>query len=316
MGEREKVAILMAPRLGDSLLMMVIANNFRNNGAQVSIFGDYIWQLRDWFPGFDIHRSLVEEQAQAALCDFDRAIQMHPGWPFDLTRYHPNVTIYDEHVVVTGKGFVKAYQMRDFCREFFGLTGTTHANGLAAPDGMAKHRHPKRVAIHPTSTGALRCWAPRHFGKLATDLIKAGYEPAFIVSPAERADWEWVTRLGALLPDNPGLSGVASYIRESGWFIGNESGIGHLASATGIPVLTLTGRMKRTRAWRPAWSHSRIVAPWYIPGGRLRDRYWRQLLTPQHVMWAFGKLRSDTAAAGNPHINNDIDTDLNVGEAV
>ena len=131
-------------------------------------------------------------------------------------------------------------------------------------------------------------------------------------SPAERADWQWVTGLGAALPENPGLGGVAAYLRESGWFIGNESGIGHLASATGIPVLTLTGRMKRTRAWRPAWSHSRIVAPWYIPGGRLRDRYWRRLLTPQHVMWAFGKLRSDTAAA----TDTNIDTDRNVKEAV
>jgi len=309
MGGQEKVAILMAPRLGDSLLMMVIANNFRNNGAQVSIFGDYIWQLRDWFPGFAIHRSLTEQQAHAALSSFDRAIQMHPGWPFDLTQQHPNAVIYDEHVVITGKGFVKAYQMRDFCRDYFGFAGCTHSNGMVAPGGVQKNRYPRRVAIHPTSTGALRCWAPKHFGRLATDLIKAGFEPAFIVSPDERADWQWVTGVGAALPDNQGLDGVARYIRESGWFIGNESGIGHLASAAGIPVLTLTGRMKRTRAWRPAWSISRIVAPWYIPGGRLRDRYWRILLTPQHVMWAFGKLRSDTAAA------TDTDTNMKAKEA-
>src|SRR5690606_34245359 len=115
--------------------------------------------------------------------------------------------------------------------------------------------------------------------------------------------WQWVTGVGTALPDNQGLSGVARYVRESGWFIGNESGIGHLASAAGIPVLTLTGRMKRTRAWRPAWSISRIVAPWYIPGGRLRDRYWRILLTPQHVMRAFDKLQSDVAAATDTDIN-------------
>ena len=287
----------MAPRLGDSLLMMVIANNFRNNGAQVSVFGDYIWQLRDWFPGFSIHRSLSEEQAQAVLGEYDQAIQMHPGWPFDLTEKHPNALIYDEHVVVTGKGFVKAYQMRDFCRDHFGHAACTHTNGMVAPQGIEKNRYPKRVAIHPTSTGALRCWAPGHFRRLAMALTKAGFEPAFIVSPDERPDWTWVTEVGAALPDNRGLGGVAQYIRECGWFIGNESGIGHLASAIGIPVLTLTGRMKRTRAWRPAWSASRIVAPWYIPGGRLRDRYWRILLTPQHVMWAFGRLRADTAAA-------------------
>lgn len=297
MQKKEKVAILMAPRLGDSLLMMVIANNLRNNGCQVSIYGDYIWQLRDWFPGFTVHRSLQETDAQLALAGFDQAVQMHPGWPFDLKLVHPNALVYNEHVVVTGKGFVKAYQMQDFCRDHLGLQACTHANGMMIPAGIEKNRYPQRVAIHPTSTGALRCWAPQHFRGLADCLIKAGFEPAFIVSPAERPDWEWVTGVGAQLPDNAGLAGVASYIHESGWFIGNESGIGHLASSTGIPVLTLTGRMKRTRAWRPAWSVSRIVSPWYIPGGRLRDRYWRILLTPQHVMWAFSKLRADSAAS-------------------
>ncbi len=298
MKKEEKVAILMAPRLGDSLLMMVIANNFRRNGYEVTVFGDYIWQLREWFPGFAVRRSLQEHEAQAALAGFSQTIQMHPGWPFDLKLFHPNALIYDEHVIVTGKGFVKAYQMREFCHDHLGLLDCTHSNGMAIPQGLEKNRYPKRVAMHPTSTGALRCWAPGHFRKLAIELMKAGFEPAFIVSPDERPDWAWVTQLGALLPVNAGVDGVARYLHESGWFIGNESGIGHLASSTGIPVLTLTGRMKRTRAWRPAWSMSRIVSPWYIPGGRLRDRYWRVLLTPRYVLRAFRRLRSEHAAAG------------------
>lgn len=293
----------MAPRLGDSLLMMVIAHNFRKNGHQVTVFGDYIWQLRDWFPDFIVHRSLHESQAHEALSGFDRTIQMHPGWPFDLSAVHPNALIYDEHVVVTGKGFVKAFQMRDFCRDHFKLDACTHANSMVIPAGLQKHRYPQRVTIHPTSTGALRCWAPTRFRTLAIALLKSGFEPAFIVSPSERPDWEWVTEVGALLPDNGGLDGVARYIHESGWFIGNESGIGHLASSVGISVLTLTGRLKRTRAWRPAWSESRIVAPWYIPGGRLRDRYWRVLLTPGHVLRAFGKLRAEGATTNTNVIN-------------
>lgn len=297
--QQQKVAILMAPRLGDSLLMMVIANNFRLHGHEVSVFGDYIWQLREWFPGFAIHRSLQEHEAQDALAGFDQAIQMHPEWPFDLKKYHANALIYDEHVVITGKGFIKAFQMRDFCRDRFGLPDSTHGNGMVVPAGLQKNRYPMRVALHPTSTGALRCWAPEHFRELARRLVRTGFEPAFIVSPDEHPDWEWVTQQNALLPENAGLDGVARYIHESGWFIGNESGIGHLASSVGIPVLTLTGRMKRTCAWRPAWSLSRIVSPWYIPGGRLRDRYWRILLRPAHVMRAFRQLRAAHAAAGS-----------------
>lgn len=290
--ESKAVAILMAPRLGDTLLMMVVAENFRQNGWRVTVFGNYAQQLRDWFPGFEIFPKMAEEAAGAQLARFDLVVQMHPDWPFALRGKHPNYVVYDEHVVITGKGFVKAQQIADFCADYFGFANTSRYNGMVAPAGARKRIASQRVVIHPTSTGALRCWEPRHFRTLARYLIASGFEPAFIVSPEERPDWVWVEALGAALPPLPSLSEVAAYIHESGWFIGNESGIGHLASSVGLPVLTLTGRVTRTKAWRPAWGPSRIVAPWYIPGGRLRDRYWRTLLSPRHVMWAFARLRA------------------------
>ena len=49
--EAERVALLMAPRLGDTLLMMAMASNLAKHGRAVTVFGDYAYALRSWFPG-------------------------------------------------------------------------------------------------------------------------------------------------------------------------------------------------------------------------------------------------------------------------
>ncbi|ETH88496.1 hypothetical protein L560_1649 [Bordetella pertussis STO1-CHOC-0018] len=149
-----RVALLMAPRLGDTLLMMNMARNLAAHGREVSIFGDYIHGLRDWFPGLDIRPSLSEEQAGQVLPGYDCAAQMHVGWPYALHAHQPNYFYYDAHVAITGRGFVKLFQIRDFCREQLGLAQAGADNGLRPPPQVQPHRsHPRRVALHPTSDG-------------------------------------------------------------------------------------------------------------------------------------------------------------------
>lgn len=84
---------------------------------------------------------------------------------------------------------------------------------------------------------------------------------------------------------------LAHYIHASGWLIGNESGIGHLASNLGIPTLWISGRGKRLKMWRPAWSPAKVLYPWYLPGSVLRDRYWREAIPVALVMLTFAALR-------------------------
>ncbi|MFQ6684605.1 hypothetical protein OMF52_07035, partial [Bordetella pertussis] len=135
-----RVALLMAPRLGDTLLMMNMARNLAAHGREVSIFGDYIHGLRDWFPGLDIRPSLSEEQAGQVLPGYDCAAQMHVGWPYALHAHQPNYFYYDAHVAITGRGFVKLFQIRDFCREQLGLAQAGADNGLRPPPQVQPHR--------------------------------------------------------------------------------------------------------------------------------------------------------------------------------
>lgn len=299
--DAKRVALLMAPRLGDTLLMMTMAHNLAAHGRQVTVFGDFAHGLRSWFPGMDIRPSLPEEEASAVLADYDCAAQMHVGWPYALHDRAASYFYYDAHVVITGKGFIKLNQIRDYCRDALGLPLASTDIGLRPPKAGRHRAHEIRVAVHPSSTGAQRCWAPRHFVELGLRLQRQGYEPVFILAPHERAAWTCLIDAGLAIQQSPSLSDVAAFIHECGWFIGNESGIGHLASSVGVPTLTLTGRPTRTKAWRPGWSMSRIAYPVYIPGGRWRDRLWREWLRPGSVMSAFESLTRDykkSVAAG------------------
>lgn len=291
--DARRVALLMAPRLGDTLLMMTMAHNLAAHGREVTVFGDFAYGLRSWFPGMDIRPSLPQEQAPAVLADYDCAAQMHVGWPYALHACAPSYFYYDAHVVITGKGFIKLNQISDYCRDALGLTLSGTDIGLRPPVAGRHRMFEKRVAVHPSSTGAQRCWAPRHFVELGLRLQRQGYEPVFILAPHERAEWTCLTDAGLAIQQSPSLADVAAFLHECGWFIGNESGIGHLASSVGVPTLTLTGRPTRTKAWRPGWSMSRIAYPAYIPGGRWRDRLWREWLRPGSVMSAFESLTRD-----------------------
>jgi len=288
LAEAKRVALLMAPRLGDTLLMMTMARNLISHGREVTIFGDYAYALRAWFPGMDIRPSLPQNEARQTLIDFDCAAQMHAGWPaYALHDQARSYFYYDAHVVVTGKGFIKVNQIRDYCRDALKLPNASTDNGLRPLMAGRLRSHRQRVAIHPASTSEQRCWAARHFVDLGHRLSRLGFDPVYILAAHERERWSCLVDAGLSVLDSSTLSGVAEFIHECGWFIGNESGIGHLASNVGVPTLTLTGRPTRTKAWRPGWAPSCIVYPAYIPGGRLRDRYWREWLRPGSVVSAF-----------------------------
>jgi ADP-heptose:LPS heptosyltransferase len=96
------------------------------------------------------------------------------------------------------------------------------------------------------------------------------------------------------MPFFPSLNLLAHFIYESGYLIGNDSGLGHLASALGIPTLTLCRRKAWANMWAPSFSKGVVVTPqsWIpnIRGLRLRDRYWKKFISVSMAERAFEKL--------------------------
>ena len=293
-----RVALVLSPAIGDSLLMMTIARNLQQNGIAVTAFGRQIQSLRDWFPRVETQDDLDAGELEARLSGFDRVIQMHRNKPFaGLEQAHPRVILLD-HLCRARSSHSMAHRVARFCQDEFGLASAHKSNGMTAPAGLQHRKHPLRVAIHPTASTADKCWLPSRFIRLAIKLRELGFSPEFVVAPQERADWIHIERLGLALPDLGSLDNVARWVFESGWFIGNDSGIGHLASSLHIPTLSLFMRRGIAHTWRPDWGAGQVlIGSTYLPTGFLKERYWKYMLSVRQVSRAFEQMRANPSFA-------------------
>lgn len=288
-----RVALVLSAAIGDSLLMMTIARNLQRDGVAVTVFGRQIESLRDWFPGVETGGDLLVGDLAATLAGFDTVIQMHREKPFaGLEQFHPRV-IFLDHICRVRSHESMADRLARFCHDELRLTSAHKCNGMTAPAGLQHRKNPLRVAIHPTASTADKCWLPERFIRLAIRLRALGYSPEFVVAPQERADWIHIERFGLTLPELGSLDNVAAWVFESGWFIGNDSGIGHLASSLHIPTLSLFMRRGIARTWRPDWGAGQVlIGSTYLPTGFLKERYWKYMLSVRQVSRAFEQMRA------------------------
>jgi heptosyltransferase III len=85
-----------------------------------------------------------------------------------------------------------------------------------------------------------------------------------------------------------GQSEMTAFICESGYMIGNDSGIGHLASCLGLPTVTICRSEQNGRFWRPSWAPGKLITPYkWIPnlkGLRWRDQHWKTWISVRRVL--------------------------------
>lgn len=123
------------------------------------------------------------------------------------------------------------------------------------------------VAIHPGSGSPAKNWSADRFIALARRLRTEG---AAVVCVLGEADAEVRTRVVAELPEVPRIEQVrlvelAGALSCCAAYVGNDSGITHLASAVGVPVVALYGPSDADR-WGPRGEHVQILR---APGGDL-----------------------------------------------
>jgi ADP-heptose:LPS heptosyltransferase len=116
----------------------------------------------------------------------------------------------------------------------------------------------QRVAIHPGSGGAQKCWPISSFAAIIKYLWQQSYPVLLLAGPA---DHKRVAELHKLLPSPPQaymlhrlidapLLEVAQYLQQCRCYLGNDSGITHLAAMLGIPTIALFGPSDPA-VWRP-----------------------------------------------------------------
>jgi hypothetical protein len=279
--------------LGDSLIGLVTVNNFARNGYKVTVFGDYAHALRDWFPHFDVHPRLTVED-QERLREFDVVLHMYET---ELSKavavWHPwSITLSDSQL------YLADLTMTDIqvtlCQKEFKLDSVVRENNIQPLPGLVHKKHPSRIIIHPTSSLLRKNWPPKKFVQLARLLNEEGYCVNFIVSPKERPDWEWLLNENVFLPSFGSLSDVTKFIYESGYFIGNDSGIGHLASNLGIPTVSIILRKGVAKQWRPTWAPGKVVlSPSWLNPRPIKEKFWKIFTRVRTVKNAFDDLKRE-----------------------
>ncbi len=120
-----------------------------------------------------------------------------------------------------------------------------------------------RVLIHPGSGSKKKIWPVSNFIKIASILESKNMRPEFILGPAEhylekilqRQD-EYNRKIHII--DN--LMVLALLLKKAGGFIGNDSGVSHLAAFLGLPTVAVFGPSDPER-WKPIGRTVRIVRP-------------------------------------------------------
>jgi heptosyltransferase-2 len=127
------------------------------------------------------------------------------------------------------------------------------------------------TAIHPGSGGARKCWPPEWFAALWARLDA----PVLLIEgPADReacaslrASVPTGARVWAEARDMP-LTEVAALLERCGGYVGNDSGISHLAAALGVFTIVIFGPTD-PRVWAPLGARVRVTAP--VPGAAWPD---------------------------------------------
>jgi ADP-heptose:LPS heptosyltransferase len=141
----------------------------------------------------------------------------------------------------------------------FLVTGIEEACGGQGARALAGERV---VALHPGSGGAAKCWPPERFAEVARRLRAAGYAPLVVEGPA---DAERVAAMhealgGAPVPVARGLAveALAALLARCAAYVGNDSGVSHLAGLVGCPTLALFGPSDPA-LWAPVGPRVRVL---------------------------------------------------------
>ena len=116
-----------------------------------------------------------------------------------------------------------------------------------------------KIYIHPGSGSPLKNWPLPNFMKIYETLTSRGLHPVFILGPAEEEFIEhlkgsqWTTHIVSDLVKLAGL------LKTAGGFIGNDSGVSHLAAFLGLPTAAIFGPSNPIR-WQPVGKTVWVVA--------------------------------------------------------
>ncbi|MEL7431906.1 MAG: glycosyltransferase family 9 protein [Chlamydiota bacterium] len=312
---KKKLAVFCHLGLGDGVVSTILSNNFHQNHWETVTYHDTMLHLQSWFPHLPIAcypqiasiPQILEENDLILVFQNDThefVLELikegKKQAPEKLRVFYPypsknifHSPYYNDSRINPTISFVDNLYL--FCKELIGLDKTTKNNGMIAPRDAIFKKHEKRVVMHIASSRAGKNWPIKKFLALGRRMLADGFTVALLagIEKLQKPFFPF-EKEGFLVPKLFSLHEVAKYIYESGYHIGNDSGLGHLASAMGIDTVTIARRKTVGLFWRPGWGNNEYVTPLSIipniSGLRIRDTYWKNLISHKKVYRHFLKL--------------------------
>ena len=285
-----RIACFTSPAIGDSLISMVTAENLRRSGRTVTVFSQPLLRLERWFPQARIEPIPPPGDRRAILREYDLLFHAFDSHVLPEAGGMPNLLVYDRLREYRGPLKPQVEVHRDLCRSIFGIEDASKDNGMRHPEG-GPGPDDRRVIIHPRGNDPRRVWSDHSFKSVADGLVERGWHPEFVTLPSDIESTRWIEESGYSRLATDDLDRVATHLTSARAYIGNDSGIAHLASSIGLPFVTVNMRRKLAVRWRPGWSEGEALIP-SIPllVNPIKVRFWRRFITPGMVLAAFDRV--------------------------
>ena len=265
--QNKRVAVISSDGLSDGLMMMVAAHRLLSEDGNVTTFHDMLHELSDWFPRHSFQFKPTLEAAQQTLADFDLIIVQYDSNTYtrdlinildqkNVSIFYPFYSKYTHNPLTSlDRVFNRHLPMVDnvsmAISSILNLYNHSKNNGLIPPGNLSHRKHKNRIAIVRSQA------IYKKYIKISAEIEKLDFEPIFL----EQKD----------------LSSGAETIYESGYFIGPECDLCHLASNLHIPTLVVSGNKKPLSIRKPGWLRSSFITPpKWIP--RAREKF---IFTPR-----------------------------------
>jgi len=317
MVSEHRICIFMTGGIGDFVsslpALQVIRQEFRN--SRILLVGNPLWlplvrpgQLIDEVLSVDdlpLHAGFMSDLPSAhVLSRFLAGFDLIISWFGDREgRWEENLRgACDGRLLVHPYHRVHAFEghVSDFYRTTLKELGLRVRDGAGQGqqpqpllrDAVFPEAHPSKqdptgegpfLCLHPGSGSAHKNWPKEDFLQVAAGaFVRWNLPSVVLIGPAEqdqRAFWNAAGGPSLSVKEGLPILEVARTLRRATLYVGNDSGITHLAAAVGVPVVALFGPTDPAR-WAPRGGRVQVLA---------------QETSPQEVLEALGRLQEDSS---------------------
>lgn len=218
------------------------ANTFelRDRDSLINAFSDYAWIITFMGElGADFEQNLIF----TANCSHSAEVMTLPMKPHEDCSEHVVDFYIRQFVERSGSAGQSRQVETDEC-----LVKAIDADVETGKNLLKEanlDRAGKLVVIQPGSGGKEKCWYIGNFLAVAAGFASRGFEVVFLLGPAEqeRFSHKTMSRINAAVPclTDLSLTEIVGLLSCADVFVGNDSGITHLAGAMGVKTAAVFG---------------------------------------------------------------------------